>query len=200
MPHVRIPSFKDEQGIEHVVLNPKIPVVLYVCLGCWNILDDVRAYCRRCGRSGTCFEPAGQPRTACFTHPAKPAANFCNECSRAFCADCLQETASFFTMGTYSYRCHLCIADMKQLEAAHAARDTAYCLRHPDQLTQHTCRNCGERLCRFCAYHPVGGILTKRVEPETFCFSCVRQLVGKRKVRHTVIEHFAHGNFQQFTF
>jgi hypothetical protein len=200
MPYVRIPSFTDEHGIERVVLNPKIPVVPFVCLDCWNILDDVRAYCRRCGRSGSSFKYAGQPRTACFTHPAKPAANFCNQCSRAFCSDCLQERTSLLTMAIFSYRCHLCIAEMQRLQAAHTSRDTACCTRPPDQQVQHSCQKCGERLCSFCTYRPVGGIFTKRIKPEKFCFYCVRQLIGGRKVRHAVVEHFAHGDFQQFTY
>src|SRR5437879_4840569 len=200
MPQVQIPSFTDEEGILRVVLNPTIPVVPYVCIHCWNVLDDVRAYCQRCGQSGSCYSYAGQPHTSCFTHASKAATNYCNLCSRAFCADCLEQRNSFFTMGTYSYRCHLCIADMQRLECAYAGRDINYCSRHSDQKVQHTCGKCGERLCRFCTYHPVVGIFRKRVRPETYCFFCMRQLLGGRKFRHAVVEHFARNGFEQYTF
>ena len=195
------PCFTDEQGFRRVVLNPKIPVTPYVCLYCWNILDDSRAYCQRCGHSGTVFRYRGTSSQNCFTHTTKRAKNCCNQCNRAFCGDCLETNeGSSIMLGTYTYRCHLCIAEIESLQHQQTMRNAALCFRHPDTPVHCKCATCDAQLCRFCTYFPVFGLFSKRVDTTGYCFFCIRRLLFQHKIRYTVIEYFAGASFKEHMF
>ena len=193
--------FKDENGTLRVALNPKMPIPMNVCRLCWNILDDSTAYCRRCGHVGTVFRYKSAGHQRCFTHHSKPATDVCNYCSRPFCDECLETNeGSILSMGTYSYHCHLCLSDIKRIKLLQEGRNKTMCFRHPDKKVHGACLSCGEEVCEFCSYRPIVGIFSKRVGQGIFCFSCVRQLISDKKVRRTVIEHFAGTSFREHMF
>ena len=81
MKQIVSPLYKDEMGIQRVILNPNVPIPMQVCNICWNILDDETAYCRRCGHVGTVFSTPHTIHQKCFTHKKQDAAHFCNYCS-----------------------------------------------------------------------------------------------------------------------
>ena len=193
--------FNDENGTLRVALNPKMLIPIDVCRICWNILDDSTAYCRRCGYVGTVFQPERLGNQKCFTQHSKPATHFCNYCCRPFCDECFETNkGSILAMGTYSYYCHLCLSDIKRIKLLQESRNISMCIRHPDTKVHGTCLSCGEKVCEFCAYRPIVGIFAKRIEQGIYCLSCVRQLIADKKVRHTVIEHFAGTNFREHMF
>jgi hypothetical protein len=178
MKHRVSPLYQDEMGIQRVILNPKVPIPMQVCRICWNILDDDTAYCRRCGHVGTVFSTASIFHQKCFAHKSKDAVHFCNYCSRPFCEECLETNkGSILSMGTYSYHCHLCLADIDRITKQQSNRDKTLCSRHTDMHTGWTCVACGDGVCSFCAYHPVVGLFKKHVEDAIFCFSCISGLV-----------------------
>ncbi len=194
------PLYKDDEGIQRVILNPKVPIPMQVCNACWNILDNDTAYCRRCGNVGTVFSTASAVHQKCFSHESKSAVHFCNYCSRPFCEECLEiNKESILAMGMYSYYCHLCLSDIERIKQQHSGRDKTICSRHTDRHATLTCVACGERVCSFCAYHPIVGLFRKRVEDRIFCFSCIRGLIYERKFKYSVIDQFVKV-FEQYIF
>jgi hypothetical protein len=196
------PLYTDENHIQRVILNPRLPVSPYICLGCWNILDDITAYCRKCGRVGSCFgyrQPSGEH---CFQHPSTPASEFCNYCGRPFCSACLEtDKGSILSMGTYSFHCLLCLEDIKRLRGQAREENPSRCRRHPDCEAQYRCAECNEPTCKFCTYHAVTGLFRKRAAATGYCFSCIRGMVWERKIRRCIVSNFVGGeDFEAYMF
>ena len=136
-----------------------------------------------------------------FTHPTTRAAQFCNYCNRPFCSDCLEtNTGSIIALGTCTYMCHLCRADINRLKQQPTIRDRDFCLYHPDVPVRRTCASCSNQMCQFCTYLPVTGLFSKRVGSTAYCFSCIRDLISQHKLRHAVIEHFSGSTFKGYMF
>jgi hypothetical protein len=191
VPTLTRPSYPDASGVHRVSLNPCFPITPYICLECWNALDDATAYCRRCGHASSCFpyeEIAGQ---MCLRHPSSPAAQLCNYCGRPFCDPCLETNkGSILTMGAYSYHCLLCLAEIARLKEEWPNRDLRFCGRHPDVPVQGQCVGCQNGTCEFCTYYPVRGVFGKRVTEVPHCFSCVRHKIWDHKIRHCIVKRF----------
>lgn len=177
--------------VQHISLNPYLSIASAICRVCWNPLDDLTAYCRRCGHAGTCFLNGETMGHMCFQHPDLRATQFCNYCSRPFCDHCLEtNTNSRLSLGTWTYHCSLCIAEIARLKQQHLDRDTNYCLHHPDVLVQEKCISCQDRSCEFCTYHPIRGVFRKQIDRIPPCFSCVRNRIDP-KVRRCIVKRFA---------
>jgi hypothetical protein len=191
MPTVTLLSYPDASGVRRVLLNPHFPITPYICLECWNVLDDTTAYCRRCGYVGSCFAYQTVTGQNCLQHQGSPAAQFCNYCGRPFCDRCLKtDEGSILSMGTYSYQCVLCLAQIERLKQQRPNRDVSSCWRHPDVLVQATCMLCQDSTCEFCTYYPVRGVFRRRIDHLPHCFSCIRNKIWGHKIRHCVVECF----------
>lgn len=191
MPTVTLPSDPDASGVQRVSLNPHFPITPYICLECWNVLDDTTAYCRRCGHAGSCFPYRAVTGQKCLQHPGSPAAQFCNYCGRPFCDHCLETNkGSILSMGTYSYHCVLCLAEIARLKQQRPNRDVSSCGRHPDVPVQTKCLGCQDGTCEFCTYYPVRGVFRKRIDRIPHCFSCARGNIGDHKIRHCIVKRF----------
>ena len=191
MPTVTLPTYLDASGVQRVTLNPCFPITPYICLECWNVLDDTTAYCRHCGHAGSCFRYRAVTGQKCLQHPAHPAAQFCNYCGRPFCDRCLETIeGSILSMGTYSYHCVLCLTEIAYLRQQRPNRDVSYCGRHPDVPVQEKCTGCHDGTCEFCTYYPVRGVFRKRITNVPYCFSCVRHKIWDHKIRHCIVKRF----------
>ncbi len=190
VPTVFLSTGPDASGVQRVSLNPYHPITPYICRVCWNVLDDKTSYCRRCGHAGTCFLKGEVFGEKCFQHPRQPAAQFCNYCCRPFCDRCLQTNPdSSLSLGTWTYHCFLCLADIAFLKQQRLSHDVSYCWRHPDVRAQEKCIGCQGGICEFCTYYPVRGLFRKRIDPVPLCFSCVRGKIGYR-ARRCVVKRF----------
>lgn len=191
MPTVTLPTYLDASGVQRVSLNPCFPITPYVCLECWDILDDTTAYCRRCGHAGSCFPYREVTGQMCLRHPSSPAAQLCNYCGLPYCDHCLETNkGSVLTMGAYSYHCLLCLAEIARLKQQRPNRDVRFCGRHPDVLVQAECIDCHGGICEFCTYYGVRGVFRKRITDVPHCFSCVRHKIWDHKIRHCIVKRF----------
>ncbi len=174
-----------------ISLNPHLPITPYICRVCWNSLDDTTAYCRRCGHAGSCFLTTEVIGQRCVQHSEHRAAQLCNYCCRPFCDHCLEtNTNSTLSMGTWTYHCHLCLAEIAHLKQQRLSRDVNYCWLHPKIREQEKCASyCQDRTCELCTYYPVKGLFRKRIDFVPLCFSCVRGKSGY-KVRHCIVKRF----------
>jgi hypothetical protein len=191
MPTVNLPVYLDPSGVRRVLLNPRVPVTPYICFECWNVLDDTTAYCRRCGHAGSSFRYQAVAGQQCFLHSKSPASQVCNYCGRPFCDRCLEANkGSILTMGTYSYHCLPCLAEIARLKQQRSNRDLRFCWRHPDVFAHEECVECQNGVCEFCTYHPVRGVFRKRTVDIPHCFSCVRHKIWDHKFRRCIVKHF----------
>ncbi len=165
---------------------PDGPFGIKTCRKCWNALDDLTAYCNRCGHVSTCFL-GGAAAGSCFSHSERRAEHLCNYCVRPFCMDCLKVNPdTSLCLGTSSYYCHLCLKAIADLKRGLETRDKKYCFRHPQLLTSEKCGHCGEATCDNCTFYQVLGFFRPRISSSPLCFNCVLGRVGYRISRSIV--------------
>lgn len=184
----------DDEGVDQIVLIPQMPTPMNVCSDCWNILEDDKAYCKRCGYSGKIFpEILNAKNITCHKHMSNSAVGICNYCGKPVCKECCKMTensASTFYPAEKVY-CYDCLNDIEKLsKEAKNYNKQDYCYRHRNIKPKYKCVKCGEPICQFCTYLPIKGLINKKVViEETYCLSCMRQEL-KVKYNHCILAYY----------